>query len=167
MITPAQFDDAIEALERGVALKTAKTTGFLSYTDINTLAKEFRPYLDHIQRFIVMSLTVASAYIILCTLSWGLLLSINKTMEISREPTGIDSIVSSPLLIFSANSTEGECVEKLEESTLNETFKFVSLNDVLLKRDKPKMDSDFILALRGCRLDEKIVYDGYNTPTIV
>jgi hypothetical protein len=133
-------------MERGVALSSAKTTGFLSYTDINTLATDLRPYMEHVRRFIVMSLTVASAYLVLCTLSWSLLLGVHKTVEIVQDDIAVmESNVDSNAIIFdlAQNATE-----KDECFNANETLKFDLWNQVLLLKDaklpKSHQQLDFI-----------------------
>lgn len=151
MITPSQFDNAIESLERGVALKTAKATGFLSYTDVNTLAKEIRPYLEHMQRFMVMSLTFASAYLVLCTLSWGLLLGVHKRMEIKQEVPSRISAVTEISLLDSMNATDSRCIIEWGDVMSNGTLRLIPSSNILLKSPKSRLDSISVL-------DSMIIY---------
>ncbi|KAI6224391.1 Protein CNPPD1 [Aphelenchoides fujianensis] len=89
-IMDAEYDAAVRSLERGVALKSAQLSGSLSYTDCNVLADDLRPFLGHIQRFVVMSLTVASAYLALWALSCGLFVGVAKMAEIVRQMPALE-----------------------------------------------------------------------------
>ncbi|KAI6202116.1 Protein CNPPD1 [Aphelenchoides besseyi] len=108
MITPEQFDSAVRSLERGVAIKSAQLSGFLSYTDINSLVTDRRPFLSHVQRFLIMSLTVVSGYLALWAVSCGVFVGVSKMIEMAREDStsitqtiDIHDVYSSPLTVHS------------------------------------------------------------------
>lgn len=133
MITPDEFDDAVTAIERGVALHSSSSSGFLSYTDINALVTQIKPYTEHLKRFIIASLLVASAYLLLCTLSCGLFWHVQKmvdTSSIVEESQQINETIVTAL--HERNSSGMGCHKDLANST-----KFVEdLESLLTSRDR-------------------------------
>jgi len=158
MITPEQFDDAIETIERGVALDSAKI-GILSYADVNVLASDLKPYLAHIKRFLIMSLTVASAYVVVCTLSWGLLMGVQKTVETVKEEITQMVIGTEPQtqilendVILSENQTE--CSWKTNETKFFELEELEQLLSFNKKDGKLKIEHNLNDPIE--LLDEKL-----------
>lgn len=131
MITPQEFDEVINQMERGVALQSAHSTGFLSYADINALVTELRPYLDQLKRFMVASFTVSSAYLLLCFVSWGLLESVHQKTDESAVNESTQNTV--PMenvnvdVFVNESRTEEECQHFWEP--LNET-KIIELDQL-------------------------------------
>jgi len=104
MITPEEFDTAVQSLEHGVAVTSSKTSGFFSYTDVNVLVSELRPYLDHVKRFLVLNATVTSAYLVFIAATFGAVAGVSKVVESIRSTksdVASDAVDVSPALAIS------------------------------------------------------------------
>jgi hypothetical protein len=164
MIELHEFDQAISQMERGVALHSAHSTGFLSYADINALVTELRPYLDQLKRFLTASFTVSSAYLLLCFVSWGLLeKSVHQKTEelaVNESAQGMIPMENVEISTFvSENQTDIDCQQAW--GPLNETkiIELDQLEQLLFDKnkiserpaDEPKLISHQV---KSCRFIE-------------
>jgi len=129
MITPEQFDAAVQSLEHGVAMTSSKISGFFSYTDVNVLVNELRPYLDHLKRFLVLNATVTSAYLMFIAATFGAVAGVSKVVESihpAENDVAVDATDVSPVrsindpIITTAENADLTMLHFLENLTTND-----------------------------------------------
>lgn len=85
MITDQEFNSTLASFERYIASRSLKSIGFLSYGDVNVLATDLRPFLEHTQRFMGMCCTLMTAYLMAWSAIYGAYYGLQTAKKIASE----------------------------------------------------------------------------------
>ncbi|KAI6190477.1 Protein CNPPD1 [Aphelenchoides bicaudatus] len=142
MITLDEFDEAVNQIECAAALHSAHSNGFFCYSDINALATELQPYLDQLKRFLIATVTVSSAYLLLCLVSCGLLGRVQqqtKTEELVVNKTAQDVVLLEEVNLFvneNQTTTGQECQNYWEPLNQSKVIELDQLEKLLFSKNK-------------------------------
>ncbi|CAD5231637.1 unnamed protein product [Bursaphelenchus xylophilus] len=113
MISGDEYEHALQSIERYVATRSLKQSGILSYGDAHALMSDAKPLFKHMSRFLTMCASLASAYLLVWTLSVGTYLTAQKA--VTEMSTMNDFVLVNDTFPCSLNSENALCDSGREE----------------------------------------------------